>query len=61
VHDPDGGFSVSVWDTLDSRQAYEQSAVFRQEIQPMLHLFFRESIFPKTVFRRGYVDTWRLC
>jgi heme-degrading monooxygenase HmoA len=28
VHDPDGGFAVSVWDTPDAMQAYEQSAVF---------------------------------
>jgi heme-degrading monooxygenase HmoA len=30
VNDPDGGFSVSVWDMLDAMQAYEQSAVFKQ-------------------------------
>ena len=34
VNDPDGGFSVSLWDSLDAMQAYEQSAVFTQEIQP---------------------------
>ena len=40
VHDPDGGFAVSLWDSLDAMQAYEQSAVFKQEIQPTLQPFF---------------------
>ena len=40
VNDPDGGVAVSVWDTLDAMQAYEQSAVFKQEIQPTLQPFF---------------------
>jgi heme-degrading monooxygenase HmoA len=39
-HDPDGGFAVSVWDLLEAIQAYEQSAVFRQEMQPILQPFF---------------------
>src|SRR4029434_2311347 len=39
VHDPDGGFSVSVWDSLDAMQAYEQSAVLRQEMEPILQPF----------------------
>ena len=34
MHDPDGGFSVSLWETREAMQAYEQSAVFKQEIQP---------------------------
>jgi heme-degrading monooxygenase HmoA len=40
VHDPDGGFAVSIWDSLDAMQAYEQSAVLRQEMQPILQPFF---------------------
>ena len=40
VQDPDGGFAISVWDSLEAMQAYEQSAVFRQEIQPTLQPFF---------------------
>ena len=40
VHDPDGGFAVSVWDSFEAMQAYEQSAVFRQEIQPAMQPFF---------------------
>jgi len=40
VNDLDGGFSVSLWDSLDAMQAYEQSAVFKQEIQPRLQPFF---------------------
>jgi heme-degrading monooxygenase HmoA len=40
VQDPDGGFAVSVWDSLEAMQAYEQSTVFRQEIQPTLQPFF---------------------
>ena len=40
VQDPDGGFAVSLWETLDALRAYEQSAVFREEIQPRLQPFF---------------------
>ena len=40
VQDPDGGFAVSLWDSLEALQAYEQSAVFKQEIQPTLQPFF---------------------
>jgi heme-degrading monooxygenase HmoA len=40
VQDPDGGFAVSLWDSLEAMQAYEQSAIFRQEIQPTLQPFF---------------------
>ena len=39
VHDPDGGFAVSVWDALEAMQASEQRAVFRQEMQPTLQPF----------------------
>ena len=40
VNDPDGGFAVSLWDTLEALHAYEQSTVFKQEIQPTLQPFF---------------------
>jgi len=40
VQDPDGGFAASVWDSLEAMQAYEQSAVFRQEMQPTLQPSF---------------------
>ena len=40
VNDSDGGFAVSVWESLDAMHAYEQSAVFKQEIQPKLQPFF---------------------
>jgi heme-degrading monooxygenase HmoA len=40
VNDPNGGFAVSLWDTLEDMHAYEQSAVFKQEIQPTLQPFF---------------------
>jgi heme-degrading monooxygenase HmoA len=40
VQEPDGGFAVSLWDSLEAMQAYEQSAVFRQEIQPTRQPFF---------------------
>ena len=46
VHDPDGGFAVSVWDSLEAMQAYEQSAVFRQQIQPTLQPFLSGSTPP---------------
>jgi len=29
VHDPDGGFAVSLWESLEAMQVYEQSAVFK--------------------------------
>ncbi len=38
--DPDGGFALSLWDTAEDMQAYEQSAVFQQEILPALQPFF---------------------
>ena len=37
---PTAAFSISVWDSLEAMQAYEQSAVFKQEIQPTLQPFF---------------------
>src|SRR6266702_1543198 len=40
VNDSNGGFAVSLWDTLEDMHAYEQSAVFKQEIQPTLQPFF---------------------
>ena len=40
VPDPNGGFAVSLWDSLDAMQAYEQSTVLQQEIQPRLQPFF---------------------
>ena len=40
VNDPNGGFAVSLWDTLEDMQTYEQSAVFKQEIQTTLQPFF---------------------
>ena len=30
--DPDGGFAVSVWETREALQAYEQNAVFTQDL-----------------------------
>jgi heme-degrading monooxygenase HmoA len=38
--DPDGGFAVSVWDSSEDLQAYEQSAFFQQEVRPALQPFF---------------------
>jgi heme-degrading monooxygenase HmoA len=40
VQDPNGGFAVSLWDSLEAMQAYERSAAFTQEIQPRLQPFF---------------------
>jgi heme-degrading monooxygenase HmoA len=40
VNDPDGGFSMSLWDSLEDMQAYEQSAFFQQEALPELQPFF---------------------
>jgi heme-degrading monooxygenase HmoA len=40
VREPDGGCAVSLWDSLEAMQGYEQSAVFRQEIQTTLQPFF---------------------
>lgn len=37
---PDGGFSVSLWETLEDVLAYERSAVYREVILPSLHPFF---------------------
>jgi heme-degrading monooxygenase HmoA len=37
---PDGGYSVSLWDTMENLKAYEQSELFQQEIIPALRPFF---------------------
>lgn len=36
VRDPDAGYAVSVWDSLEEMQAYEQSDFFTQKILPSL-------------------------
>lgn len=40
ANDPDGGFSVSLWETLEDMQTYEQSDFYRQQISPALQPFF---------------------
>ena len=40
VNDPDGGFSVSLWDTVENLQAYEQSELYQQQITSALQPFF---------------------
>ena len=40
TQDPDGGFAVSLWDSLEDMQAYEQSAFFQQEALPKLQPYF---------------------
>jgi len=54
VNDPNGGFSVSLWDTLEEMRAYEQSAVFTQEIQPTLQPYF---VGEYTTFQCDVKDT----
>ena len=38
--DKDTGFSVSLWDESADMQAYEQSALYRQDFAPALQPFF---------------------
>jgi heme-degrading monooxygenase HmoA len=38
--DPDGGFSVSLWETPEDLEAYEQSEAFRDIYVPALRPFF---------------------
>jgi heme-degrading monooxygenase HmoA len=40
TQDSDGGFALSLWETAEDMQAYEQSSVYRQEILPALQPFF---------------------
>jgi heme-degrading monooxygenase HmoA len=40
VNDPDGGFAVSLWETLEGMQAYEQSDFYQQEALPALQPYF---------------------
>jgi heme-degrading monooxygenase HmoA len=40
ANDPDGGFSVSLWETQADMQAYEQSEAFQKQIRPALQPFF---------------------
>jgi heme-degrading monooxygenase HmoA len=40
VHDPEAGYAVSLWESLEEMRAYEQSAFYTQEILPALQPFF---------------------
>jgi heme-degrading monooxygenase HmoA len=40
TEDQDTGFAVSLWDTATDMQAYEASALYRQEFAPALQPFF---------------------
>ena len=40
VNDPEGGFAVSLWETPEDMQAYEQSDVYRDMYVPVLRPFF---------------------
>ena len=40
VHDPDAGYAVSRWESLEEMRAYEQSDFYTQEILPALQPFF---------------------
>ena len=39
VHDPDAGYVVSRWESLEEMRAYEQSDFYRQEMLPALQPF----------------------
>ena len=38
--DPDAGFTVSLWDSIDEMPAYERSDFYQKEILPALQPFF---------------------
>ena len=38
--DPNGGYAVSLWETVEDMQAYEQSEYYREVILPALQPFF---------------------
>lgn len=40
MQNQDAGYSVSLWDSLQDLQAYEQSPTFTTEIRPALQPFF---------------------
>lgn len=40
VKEPDSGFAISVWETLEDMQAYEQSGPYRDLYVPTLSPFF---------------------
>jgi hypothetical protein len=40
VNDPDGGFALSLWETQEDMQAYEQSDAYRDMYVPTLRPFF---------------------
>ena len=40
MNDPDGGFAVSLWETPEDLQAYEQSDAYRDMYVPTLSPFF---------------------
>ena len=39
VNDKDGGFAVSLWESLADMQAYEQSALFKEVAAPLQPFF----------------------
>ncbi|GIX47329.1 MAG: hypothetical protein KatS3mg131_1540 [Candidatus Tectimicrobiota bacterium] len=40
VQDPDAGYAVSLWDSLEDMRAYEQSEFYQREILAPLQPFF---------------------
>ncbi len=40
--DPDAGYSVSLWDTMQAMERYEASDFFRRKVMPALQPFFRD-------------------
>jgi len=40
LHDPDAGYSVSLWETAEAMRAYETGEFFRTEVKATLQPFF---------------------
>lgn len=40
ANDPNGGFAISLWETQEDLQAYEQSDAYREMYVPTLRPFF---------------------
>jgi heme-degrading monooxygenase HmoA len=40
INDPDAGYSVSLWDSMEAMDRYEASEFFRRKVKPALQPYF---------------------
>jgi heme-degrading monooxygenase HmoA len=47
ISDPDSGYSVSLWDSLEAMAKYETTPLFRETVLPALQPFFANEFTTK--------------